>query len=74
MTFDLSLVTIVSSSWLIVICVTVAAPAACAVCMFVLHLAVPGVQRKGLGFPTISCSLVHFINVCAVKLGIYWVC
>lgn len=45
MTFDLSLVTIVSSSWLIVICVTVSALAACAVCMFVLYLAVPGVQK-----------------------------
>ncbi|KAM7329318.1 hypothetical protein ACRRTK_010931 [Alexandromys fortis] len=43
MTFDLSLVTIVSSSWLIIICVTVSTPAACGVCMFVLYLADPGV-------------------------------
>lgn len=42
MTFDLSLVTIVSSSWLTVICVTVAA---CAVCMFVLCLAVLGYKE-----------------------------
>lgn len=45
MTFDLSLVTIVSSSWLTVICVTVAALAAHAVCMFVLCLAVLGYKE-----------------------------
>lgn len=73
MTFDLSLVTIVSSSWLIVICVTVAAPAACAVCMFVLYLAVLGYKEGALAaLPFTFTSAPHQTSVC--ETWRYWVC